>query len=935
MRFLYVLMVIFLLIFCSACGGRDSGSGEAENNAPVASDAVVSTEAGKALDFELPWHDPDNDIVNFTVDYTSLVGGTVLNHNDGTFTYYPLDGFTGSDAFSVHIEDIHGGFVDVQIVVKVLIGNSIFTDSDNDGLTDIAEREIYFTSPAHEDTDGDGLSDGREVIALGFNPLQDRFRFNPNVADLPKIGIKLLSAPVITLHYTTGETLSTGQSQQTATTSSVSFSNQFAVGIEASVEHSTGTDTSTEVGVKASFTYTHNWTTEQAEEHRKIFETGKENSKDFDGGDIKVLINIVNEGDIAFTLSNLLLTAIIPDRDMEPGSLIPIANLVLDNKGFGFPEMTLGPGEEVEGLVFGSELDLGTALQLLADSGALVLKPSSFELTDDLGRAMDHNLTAVLAKTTLVTIDYGPGDLESHYVAANDDYYTDPSMYGIYVRKLLGDDTSESPFGVKGLLGTSLTLAGTDLENSLDNQPFSLRGMENGASSAEGIWKYHTNSDEFTSDASDILFDTLRLQAGDRLSLVYAYDSDGDGLGVREELLWGCSDENVDSDGDGSDMGILTDFNEVRGWPQTDDVETNKIWFTSNPILVDSDLDGLTDLEEYLQKDSSGGRKATDPMNKDTDGDGLSDGIDRHPATTDVGHLVTLNVQNLEFDPFEITLSWTMPLDCVSAPTDSCFVRNIVITGRPYDVVPYDPPAPPDNPNDISTWLLESSSPWHRWNFALDGSSANSYTVYPSEIYPDGGDWRQSSDWVFHAYVMYESDDSIEGVQLVYSDSAIARNGSTRFAFVIDSVKATKVYDIDVSSILGSGTIDYRYIEPRRSLFIDGYTLFDFSYVTSQSMLLNVTFDTEDGWSRHVWLENDYGDGNNCISLTGNLYEDDEFGTDDPGLYFGEGKPGMDICYENNIEGWLQEGTATEQFCETTSNCSEVEFKWHIEAAPL
>ena len=37
------------------------------------------------------------------------------------------------------------------------------TDSDNDGLSDSEETNIYHTNPQLPDTDGDGYSDGRQV----------------------------------------------------------------------------------------------------------------------------------------------------------------------------------------------------------------------------------------------------------------------------------------------------------------------------------------------------------------------------------------------------------------------------------------------------------------------------------------------------------------------------------------------------------------------------------------------------------------------------------------------------------------------------------------------------------------------------------------------------------------------------------------------------
>jgi hypothetical protein len=49
-------------------------------------------------------------------------------------------------------------------------GNGDPTDSDNDGLSDSDEIHIYGTNPFISDTDGDGRSDGEEVLA-GTNPL--------------------------------------------------------------------------------------------------------------------------------------------------------------------------------------------------------------------------------------------------------------------------------------------------------------------------------------------------------------------------------------------------------------------------------------------------------------------------------------------------------------------------------------------------------------------------------------------------------------------------------------------------------------------------------------------------------------------------------------------------------------------------------------------
>lgn len=70
---------------------------------------------------------------------------------------------------------------DIELCKKIINGkinqyclNSIinkFSDSDNDGLSDLEETNKYHTNPRNPDTDGDGYTDGDEV-KNGHNPLE-------------------------------------------------------------------------------------------------------------------------------------------------------------------------------------------------------------------------------------------------------------------------------------------------------------------------------------------------------------------------------------------------------------------------------------------------------------------------------------------------------------------------------------------------------------------------------------------------------------------------------------------------------------------------------------------------------------------------------------------------------------------------------------------
>ena len=87
-------------------------------------------------------------------------------------------------------------------------------------------------------------------------------------------------------------------------------------------------------------------------------------------------------------------------------------------------------------------------------------------------------------------------------------------------------------------------------------------------------------------------------------------DGDGDGLGDATELGIGTDPTVADTDGDG-----LKDGEEV------DDLGTD-------PLDADTDDDGLGDGDEVSGSGQLDGWGATDPLAADTDGDGLNDGLE-------------------------------------------------------------------------------------------------------------------------------------------------------------------------------------------------------------------------------------------------------------------------------------------------------------------
>ena len=106
--------------------------------------------------------------------------------------------------------------------------------------------------------------------------------------------------------------------------------------------------------------------------------------------------------------------------------------------------------------------------------------------------------------------------------------------------------------------------------------------------------------------------------SGQRVSIKNSFsttDGDRDNVYLRDEFLYGTSDANPESDGDG-----LSDFDETAtGWQVTANLPPlYPVQVFSNPTLADADNDGFDDKQEKTI--------ATDPNSPDTDGDLLCDG---------------------------------------------------------------------------------------------------------------------------------------------------------------------------------------------------------------------------------------------------------------------------------------------------------------------
>ena len=128
------------------------------NDAPLARDDAASgpgVQDGIVIDVLTNDFDVDGDTL--AVDsVTQPANGTVTVNLDGTVTYVPTLGYTGSDSFTYTIRDGNGGTATATVNINVGPG-----DSDGDGLTD-TEETTRGTNPLDNDSDDDGVPDGSE-----------------------------------------------------------------------------------------------------------------------------------------------------------------------------------------------------------------------------------------------------------------------------------------------------------------------------------------------------------------------------------------------------------------------------------------------------------------------------------------------------------------------------------------------------------------------------------------------------------------------------------------------------------------------------------------------------------------------------------------------------------------------------------------------------
>lgn len=614
------------LVACGGGGGdsdssSESGSGSTNNRPTISGSPASAVTAGQTYSFTPQANDSDGDSLSFNI--VNAPEWATFNTANGRLNGAPQLSDVGAHPnilISVSDGTDSASLSSFTIIVS---SNSGTQDTDNDGLTDAEELAIG-THPGVSDTDGDGFLDKEEVDNW------DQFsgthlRFNPLVADVPRLRMQRLGTPVIQLYATTTESGSINKGMTEESVAEVQtttdrgresinvIEEQHAVNVNAEVKKSGPVTTGS---VEASYDYNHTdtttetnfWNETTVETNRQAsseyYETLNSESVTESGGEIKVLMGLLNDGDISYTLSNMNISAFMANPE-RPGDLIAVGTLLFDG------DMTFTPsplGTNVQpsqddftpfNFVYRAENNPEEISRILENSNQLVFEATNLSLTGQR-QDVDLNLAAqnVRARTAEVIVDFGDSQgikTERHRVAVENG--TGPTLsfdelmsqrlnfsYQFSTESFPGFDSNNGLTAIRNVVMDAAT-------NSywLVAHTFTPVGAPSGTTETR---LYNILNENYA--ASD-----LELRKGDVLHLAYITDSDLDGLSDRLEIIEGTDSNLSDTDSDG-----LDDAFEKYGWfsnlsqAPCDQGEELFLVF-SNPLDPDTDSDGITDLDEF------------------------------------------------------------------------------------------------------------------------------------------------------------------------------------------------------------------------------------------------------------------------------------------------------------------------------------------------
>lgn len=509
-------------------------------------------------------------------------------------------------------------------------------DWDADGLSNEAEINEFHTNPYDSDTDGDGYSDYEEAIQLKNG---NSNKFNPVLADTPDISIVLTSTPSITLAYTDTEGVSESKavtdsesvSRTTSSSNTKGRTSSWEGGFTVGVKFTEKVDTlgkgefSAEESASTSFKWVHGDSTTFSESNARTiadsYATSKSESvtksKTYTGGTISVKAKIRNTSNISYVVDNIMLEAYKITYGSNGQTSSAITNLYPSSVNAADPTQlnaTISADSETGDITFSSAvLSMAVMENLMNGLVGLHVNVSTIKISSEDTRDFTKITTAVDAKTALFTIDYGPCFDSTVMPIAKK--LPESKSFLVATKRIPVISENGSPVSFKDISLTQILedCAPNVVEYYEDEDGHKMIKKINGVEgkftnpdAMEGDWfvsvvtyenglakvKYYSpSSEEYYYNADEVF-----IRVGDDVTVMYSVDKDEDGIPLREEELFGTSDNAVDSDGD-----TISDWDELSGWV----VLQTGVTTCTNPALKDTDADGIPDNEDAYPTISS------------------------------------------------------------------------------------------------------------------------------------------------------------------------------------------------------------------------------------------------------------------------------------------------------------------------------------------
>ncbi len=585
------------------------------------------------------------------------------------------------------------------------------SDTDDDGLGDFEEIFFAYSDPTMQDTDGDGLLDGREYWFFGTSPISadtdgDQFSDgeevmlggrNPLLADLPRISITIGDVN-LTLDERYSYTDMSGESQSTDRSSSVTLeqgterrhstsdtstlASSLSFGESLTVEGGysfPGFSVSASATVSSEQSQSNEYSSTVSQEsaqssnraynnsvsHGNTIESSSAVTRDVMGASVQLALNLGSQGNVAFSVTNLEITALWQDP-IQPTRLIPIATLVPGTQlaGGSVPSYNLGPFvPDIGPLIFENrEVFPQTVEELMRSPRGLVFKVANYDMTDEHGRNFAFTSQQSYDATAGITIDYGDGSVDRHRVATGagrvapfadtngdgridlhcgvpDGDSCDNNGDGTVDEfdRIIFDETGNMVGQTMGevlkMLGYGFETADVDYDSTTAQVLVRLRGVENAPDDHRAWVLFVSTSVDVGSGNSQVLddvdFEDIVLRSGQSYLIAFLEDQDEDKLFAHEEYLHGSSDLYTNSDnGGGSNSEVCPEEGYAFDYFQENPGESLPL---PRPAYT---CDTLTDYFEVREgwlvrvRGQTPYRAYSSPRLPDSDGDGLPDHIE-------------------------------------------------------------------------------------------------------------------------------------------------------------------------------------------------------------------------------------------------------------------------------------------------------------------